>query len=94
MKTEYHFLSIGEGNFPPLLIVLIYRPPDVKIKSDPNLTRLLRLTCSEFSNTIDVGDLNADMLSHNNSGTKYIRDLMDEISLKLVSTGPTHRFSS
>ena len=41
-----------------------------------------------------MGDLNADMLSHSNSDTKYIRDLMDELSLKLVKTGPSHHSSS
>ena len=82
MKTEYHFWSVGEGNFPSLLIVLIYsRPPDVKIKSDPNLIRLSRLSCSEFSNKIIMGDLNADMLTHSNYDIKNIRDLMDELSL-------------
>ena len=37
-----------------------------------------------------MGDLNAHMLSDSNFDTKYIRDLMDELSLKLVNTGPTH----
>ena len=41
-----------------------------------------------------MGDLNADMFSHSNSHTKFIRDLMDELSLKLVSTGLTHHTSS
>ena len=74
---------------PPLLVVLIYRPPDVKIRSDPKLIRLLRFTYSEFSNMIIMVHLNADMFSHSNPDTKYIRELMDELSLKLVSTGPT-----
>ena len=66
----------------------------MKIKSDLNLTRLLRLTCFEFSNLIIMGDLNADMLSHSNSDTKYIRDLMNELSLKLLNTVPTHHSPS
>ena len=41
-----------------------------------------------------MGDLNADMLSDSNSDTKYIRDLMDELSLNLVNAGPTHHSSS
>ena len=41
-----------------------------------------------------MGDLNVVMLSHSNSDTKFIRDLTDELSLKLVSTGPTHHTSS
>ena len=49
-----------------------------------------------------MDDLNANMLSHSNSDTKFyrtsdtkdIRALMDELSLKLVNTGPTHHSSS
>ena len=65
----------------PLLVVLIYRPPDVKIWSDLQLFCLLRSFYSEFSNKIIMGDLNAYMLNDSNSDTKCIRDLMDELSL-------------
>ena len=41
-----------------------------------------------------MGDLKADMLSYSNSDTKYICDLMDELSLKLVNKEPTHHSSS
>ena len=64
------------------------------IKSDPNLIRLLRLICSEFSNKIIMGDLNADVVSDSNSDTKYIRYLMYELSLKLVNTCQAHHSSS
>ena len=53
------------------------------IKSDPNLIRLLHLICSEFSNKIIMGDVNADVVSDSNSDTKYISYLMYELSLKL-----------
>ena len=82
MRPEYLYCSVWEGDSPHLLVVLVYRPPDVKIKSDPNFARLLRITCSEFSNKIIMGDLNADMRSHSNSDTKDIHDLMVELSLK------------
>ena len=88
MRPEYIFCSVWEGNSPPILIVL-YRPPDVLIRPDPRLFTLLRSICPEFSNRIIMGDLNADMLCNTNSDTKCIRDLMDELSLSLVNTGPT-----
>ena len=94
MRPEYIFCSVWEGNSPPILIVLIYRPLDVLIRSDPRLFTLLRSTCPEFSNKIIMGDLNADTLCNTNSDTKCIRDLMDELSLSLVNTGPTHHSSS
>ena len=90
MRSEYLFCSVWEGNSSPLLIVLIYRPPDVQIRSDPRLFTLLRSACSKFSNKFVMGDLNADMLCYTNSDTRCIRDQMDEMSLTLVNTGLSH----
>ena len=75
MKSDLPFALCGEV-IPPVLVVLIYRPPDadVKVRSDPKLFCLLCSTCSKFSNKIIMGDLNADMhfsvLSDSNSDTK------------------------
>ena len=93
MKPEYIFCRVSEGNSPPHLVVLIYRPPDVKIRADPQLFPLVRSFCSEFSNKIIMSDLNADMLNDDNSVTKCILHLMKELSLNLVNKRPTHHSS-
>ena len=87
MRPEYIFCSVCEGNSPPLLVVLIYRPPDVQIRSYSWLFTFLRSACSDFSDKVVMGDLNADMLCDTNSDTRYIRDLMDELPLTLFNTG-------
>ena len=82
MRPEYLFCYVWEGNSPPLLVVLIYKPPYLQIRSDPRLLNVI------------MGYLNADMLSNTNSDTKCIHELMDELSLSVVNTGPTHHSSS
>ena len=58
---------------------------------DPILAvRLLCSTCYEFSNKIIIGDLNADILCDNKADSKWIRDLMNELSFKFVNMEPTH----
>ena len=39
---EYIFCSAWSERSPPALVVLIYRPPDVLVRSDRQLIRLLR----------------------------------------------------
>ena len=72
----------------PLLVAVIYRPPDVSLR-DPELANALRVTCPEYSQKIIMGDLNSNLLSHS-SDTRNLRDLFSEISLKVVNHGPTH----
>ena len=56
LKPEYLFCSIWEGNSIPTLVVLVYRPPDVSIRSDDELLQLLHSHCSDFSYKVIVGD--------------------------------------
>ena len=93
LKPEYIFCSVWEGNSTPTLVVLIYRPPDVSIRSDGNLVQLLHSHCSYFSHKIVMGDWNANLLDANNSDTRYLTDLMNDLSLKLVDTGPSNHTS-
>ena len=90
LKPEYIFCSVWEGSSAPTLIFLIYLPPDVSIRSDRQLIKLLRSTSSDFSHKAVIGDWNANMLAPNNSDTRFVKDIMSELSLKLVPTGPSH----
>ena len=37
-----------------------------------------------------MGDLNADMLDESKADVHFMRGLENELSLKLIDTGPTH----
>ena len=80
-----------EGNDAPTLIALIYHPPDVSLWADRQFVKLLRSTISTFSHTIIMGDWNANILDLGSSDSRYVRKLIDELSLKLVNTGPSHK---
>ena len=104
LKTEYIFCAVWEGHSSPTLVVLVYRPPDVPLRpvkqadtsldvptpSDRQLVKLLRSACSDYSRKIIMGDWNADMSDPKSSDAKFVRELMAELSLKLVNTGPSH----
>ena len=83
--------SISGKGVPPVLVCLIYRPPDVSLNSDPLFT-LLRDLCSDYSHKVIMGDLNAALLK-NNSGSRFIKSLTNELSLKIINHGHTHRTS-
>ena len=84
------YITVWEEHSPPTLIVLVYRPPNVPIRSDKQLVRILRSACSDYSHKIIMGDWNADMSTQNCPDSRFIRELMAELSLKLVETGPSH----
>ena len=90
LKPEYIFCSVWEGNSIPTLVVLVYRPPDVSIRSDRRFIEKLHNISMDFSHKIVLGDWNADLLAKNNSDTRFLKTLMSDLSLKLVRTGPTH----
>ena len=90
LKPEFMFCSVWEGTSTPVLIVLKYHPLDVSIRSDRQLIELLRSTSSNFSHKAVIGDWNVDMLTPDDSDTRFLNDIMSEMSLKLVNTGPSH----
>ena len=90
LKPEYIFCSVWEGYSAPTLIVLVYRPPDVSIRSDRRLIQLLRSMSPDFSHKAIIGDWNADMLFLSDSDTRFLTNIMDELSVKLINTGPSH----
>ena len=65
-------------------------PPDVSIRSDRQLIQSLRSISSEYSHKVVVGDWNADMLTPTNSDTRFLNNLMNDLSLKLIDTGASH----
>ena len=87
---EYIFCSVWEGNSTPTLVVLVYRPPDVPIRADRHLFKLIHSHNVDFSHRIVIGDWNADMLDTKDSDTKFLSSPMNDLSLKLVQTGSTH----
>ena len=89
-KPEYLFCSVWEGNSTCTLIALVYRPLDVSIRSDGEFIRLLRSHCSNFSHKIVTCDWNADILNSRDSDTRFLLTLTNDLSLKLVNTGPSH----
>ena len=89
-KPEYLFCSVWEGNRSPLLVVVVYRPPDVPLRSDRRFLQLLRTCSLDYSHKIIMGDRNADMLDESKSDVRFMRGLENELSLKLINTGPSH----
>ena len=88
LKPEFIFCAVWSKQIPPLLVVVIYRLPDVLLR-DPELANALRATCPEYSQKIVMGDLNSNSLS-DSSDTRYLRDFFSELSLKVINHGPTH----
>ena len=84
------FCSVWEGNSTPTLIAAVYRPPDVNIRSDDKFIESLRTFSSDFSHKVIIGDWNANMFDPNDSDTKFLANLMSDLSLKLVNTGASH----
>ena len=90
LKPEYLFCKVWEGNSPPIFVAVIYKPPDVPLKTDRRLLSTIRSCCSEYSHKVIMGDWNLDMSNTQNSYSRYICKYMEELSLKMIQTGPTH----
>lgn len=93
-RPEYLFCSVWEGNCSPILVVVVYRPPDVLMRSDRRFLQLLRTCCLDYSHKVLMGDWNADMLDERKPDTRFMRGLENELSLKLINTGPSHHTES
>ena len=62
MEPEYIFCSVQQSNAPPILAVVIYRPPHVGFYTN-GLDEHLRSCGDEYSHKVIMGDLNANLLS-------------------------------
>ena len=60
----------------------------LKIKQFPLITDL-RTLCPQYRHKIVMEDLNADLLSKV-SEAEFLRDLINELTLKVVNQGPTN----
>ena len=87
-KVKFIICVVWSKRILPLLVAVIYRPPDVSLR-DPKFVNALRNTCPEYSQKMIMGDLNANLLQ-DSSDTRYLWDLIGNISLKVVNHGPTH----
>ena len=58
---EYLFCNVQQGNSPPLLVGVIYRPPKIAMQKDSEFFDVLRDLCPEYSHKIIMGDLNANL---------------------------------
>ena len=90
LKLEYIFCGVWEECSPPTLIVLVYRPPDVPIRSHKQLVRLLCSACSDQSHKIIMRDWIADTSAQHCSKSRFMRELMADLSLKLVGLQIMH----
>ena len=79
-----------EGKSPPILIVLVYRPPDVPLRSDRHFLRLLRSTYADYSHKAIMGDWNTDMSDLGYSDFWFVLELMAELLLNIIDTEPSH----
>ena len=90
MKPEYLMCCVRGEEVPPVLICLLYRPPDVSFNADPDLFTNLRDLCSSYSHKIIMGDLNADLLL-DNSKSDFVKRLFNELSLQVINHEATNR---
>ena len=84
------FCAVQQGDSPPILVGIIYRHPKIAMQKDPELFKVLRNLCSEYSHKVILGDLNADLLSKRDAYANTIRSLAKELSLQIIQHGPTH----
>ena len=71
----------------PLIIVHLTSQSDLTVTSF-NCSILTVLIIHSYK--IVTGDWNANMLEQNESDIRFVTDLMNDLSLKLVNTGPSH----
>ena len=88
---EYLFCSVQQGNSPPLLVGVIYRPPKIAMQKDSEFFDVLRDLCPEYSHKIIMGDLNANHAARPlKADAITIKRLAKELSLRIINHGLTH----
>ena len=95
---EYLLCSVQQGNSPPILVGLIYRPPKVamqkkskKTQNQSDLFDQLRKLSSDYGPKFIMGDFNADLsLDPPEADAITVRNLVKELSLQIIEHGPTH----
>ena len=88
-KPEYIFCFLKSGSSEPMLVSVIYRPPDVPFIKNTNFADKLKFHCSNYSRKIIMGILNANLLQ-DDCEANYVRKLSAELSLQLAQHGQTN----
>lgn len=90
---EYLICSVQQGGSASVLVAVIYRPPHVPFIQGTDLVEQLRSCSNDFSHKIIMGDLNANLLS-SSADVKFVRNLTNELALKIVDHGATHHHTN
>ena len=77
---EFVFCSINDCKNPPVLVAVIYRPPEIAFLKNSNLVNTLWAVLGDYSHKIIMGDLNAD-LQRGRHDVKFARNLPPKLSL-------------
>ena len=89
MVPEFLICSVQQGRDPPILVAVIYRPLHIPFNKGTNLIDTLTTCVDDFSHKIILGDLNANLLS-TSGDAKFVRQVANDLSLKIVHHGATH----
>ena len=87
--TEYILGCMNIGKTDPILVSVVYRPPDVKIPTMQGFFDHLKLYSGDYNSKIILGDFNANLLQNSNDAI-FLQDMTSELALKVVKHGPTH----
>ena len=85
--TEYILGCINIGKTDPILISIVYRPPDVKIATMQGFFDHLKLYSGDYTSKIILGDFNANLLQNSNDVT-FLGNITSERALEVVNHGP------
>ena len=89
LQVEFLMCRICGTGTPPFFVCLIYRPPRISFTDNPDFLTNLCDCCSSYSHKVIMGDLNDDLMF--SSDDHFTKKLTNELSLKIVKHGPTHR---
>ena len=87
--TEYLMDFINVDKSEPVFFSVAYKPPDVTVENNAYFIAHLKLHSVEYNSKIIMGDFNINLLLTSNDAT-YLRDVTNELALKVVDHGPTH----
>ena len=86
---EYILCEVKGKGIPPLFAAVVYRPPHAPFIEKSNFINDLTVNMQNYSTKVIMGDFNANQLCDSFDAV-YIRNLLNENSLKLVPHGATY----
>ena len=81
---EYLFCEVQQVSSPPILIGFIYRPSHIAMQKNTELFEKLEEFSSDYSHKFIMGYLNADLTSAVDADAHTIRNLAENLNLKVV----------